>query len=149
MLYPARWKKITVGQSKVLKHRLYRLFRFLGATRYTSSVRYITHKLGVRDCQCTNSWIDFAVLHVEFIFYIINTHLLFPWNLKSVTSCTWIQSKVPFVTIGLSASITFKIVSQSKYALRLLTQHNEHGVPHSFWLVYGDVFGWKGLWHTL
>ena len=34
MLYPARWKKITVDQSKVLKNRLYRLFRFLWATRY-------------------------------------------------------------------------------------------------------------------
>ena len=31
MLYPARWKKITVDQSKVLKIRL---FRFFGATRY-------------------------------------------------------------------------------------------------------------------
>ena len=31
MLYPARWKKITVDQSKVLKNRL---FRFWGATRY-------------------------------------------------------------------------------------------------------------------
>ena len=32
MLYPARWKKITVDQSKVLKNRL---FRFFGATRYS------------------------------------------------------------------------------------------------------------------
>ena len=31
MLYPARWKRITVDQSKVLKNLL---FRFLGATRY-------------------------------------------------------------------------------------------------------------------
>ena len=31
MFYPARWKKITVDQSKVLKNQL---FRFLGATRY-------------------------------------------------------------------------------------------------------------------
>ena len=29
LLYPARWKKITIDQSKVLKNRL---FRFLGAT---------------------------------------------------------------------------------------------------------------------
>ena len=35
MLYPARWKKITVDHSKVLKNRLYRLFRFLWATRYS------------------------------------------------------------------------------------------------------------------
>ena len=35
MLYPARWKKITVDQSKVLENRLYRLFRFYWATRYT------------------------------------------------------------------------------------------------------------------
>ena len=28
MLYPARWKKITVDQSKVLKNQLYRLLRF-------------------------------------------------------------------------------------------------------------------------
>ena len=31
MLYPARWKKITVDQSKVLKNLL---FHFFGATRY-------------------------------------------------------------------------------------------------------------------
>ena len=31
MLYPARWKRITVDQSKVLKNRL---FHFFGATRY-------------------------------------------------------------------------------------------------------------------
>ena len=31
MLYPARWKKITVDQSKVLKNQL---FRFFWATRY-------------------------------------------------------------------------------------------------------------------
>ena len=36
MLYPARWKKITVDQSKVLKNWVYRLFRFLWATRYRS-----------------------------------------------------------------------------------------------------------------
>ena len=30
MLYPARWKKIIVDQSKVLTNRLYRLFRFFG-----------------------------------------------------------------------------------------------------------------------
>ena len=35
MLYPARWKKITVDQSKVLKNRLYWLFRFYWATRYS------------------------------------------------------------------------------------------------------------------
>ena len=36
MFYPARWKKITVDQSKVLKNRLYRLFRFfVWATRYS------------------------------------------------------------------------------------------------------------------
>ena len=34
MFYPARWKKITVDQSKVLENRLYRLFRFYWATRY-------------------------------------------------------------------------------------------------------------------
>ena len=34
MLYPARWKKITVDQSKVLKNWL---FRFFGATRYNCS----------------------------------------------------------------------------------------------------------------
>ena len=34
MLYPARRKKITVDHSKVLKNRLYWLFRFGGATRY-------------------------------------------------------------------------------------------------------------------
>ena len=32
MLYPARCKRITVDQSKVLKNRL---FRFVGATRYS------------------------------------------------------------------------------------------------------------------
>ena len=37
MLYPARWKKITVDQSKVLKNRL---FRFLGATRYRFDVTF-------------------------------------------------------------------------------------------------------------
>ena len=37
MFYPARWKKITVDQSKVLKNRLYRLFRFYWATRYISN----------------------------------------------------------------------------------------------------------------
>ena len=31
MLYPARWKKITIDESKVLKNRLFRVF---GATRY-------------------------------------------------------------------------------------------------------------------
>ena len=36
--YPTRWKKITVDQSKVLKNRLYRLFRFWGATRYKASL---------------------------------------------------------------------------------------------------------------
>ena len=30
MLYPARWKKITVDQSKSWKNRLYWLFRFFG-----------------------------------------------------------------------------------------------------------------------
>ena len=34
MLYLVKWKKITVDQSKVLKIRLYRLFRFYWATRY-------------------------------------------------------------------------------------------------------------------
>ena len=33
MFYPARWKKITVDQSKVLKNWLYRLFRLYWATR--------------------------------------------------------------------------------------------------------------------
>ena len=36
MLYPARWRKITVDQSKVLKNQLYRLFRFWGATWYNN-----------------------------------------------------------------------------------------------------------------
>ena len=40
MLYPARWKKITVDQSKVLKNWLYRLFRFGGATRYSVKIKY-------------------------------------------------------------------------------------------------------------
>ena len=39
MLYPVRWKKITVDQSKVLKNLLYRLFRFLGAIRYGHPIR--------------------------------------------------------------------------------------------------------------
>ena len=34
MLYPARWKKITVDQSKVLKNLL---FRYFWATRYSVS----------------------------------------------------------------------------------------------------------------
>ena len=34
MFYPARWKEITVDQSKVLKNWLYRLFCFFWATRY-------------------------------------------------------------------------------------------------------------------
>ena len=38
MLYPARWKKITVDQSKVLKNLLYRLFRGFGATRYNRPI---------------------------------------------------------------------------------------------------------------
>ena len=39
MLYPTSWKKITVDQSKVLKNRLYRLFRFWGATRYKALIK--------------------------------------------------------------------------------------------------------------
>ena len=39
MLYPARWKKITVDQSKVPENWLYRLFRFLWATRYRFAYR--------------------------------------------------------------------------------------------------------------
>ena len=39
MLYPARWKKITVDQSKVLKNWLYRLFRvFFGPPGIQSSL---------------------------------------------------------------------------------------------------------------
>ena len=34
MLYPARWTKITVDQSKVLKNQLYRPFHFFRATQY-------------------------------------------------------------------------------------------------------------------
>ena len=32
MLYPPRWKKLTVNQSKVLKYRLYQLFRELSTS---------------------------------------------------------------------------------------------------------------------
>ena len=46
MLYPANWKKITVDQSKVLKNRLYRLFRFWGATRYKRSIQSRTAQRG-------------------------------------------------------------------------------------------------------
>ena len=35
MLYPARWKKITVDQSKVLKNLL---FRYFWATRYLARI---------------------------------------------------------------------------------------------------------------
>ena len=40
MLYPAKWKKITVDQSKVLKNWL---FRFWGATRYICMEVFIIH----------------------------------------------------------------------------------------------------------
>ena len=40
MFYPARWKKITVDQSKVLKNLLYRLFRFYWATQYFFFSKY-------------------------------------------------------------------------------------------------------------
>ena len=47
MFYPARWKKITVDQSKVLKNGL---FLFLGATRYNLSQRAEVWPLIIDGC---------------------------------------------------------------------------------------------------
>ena len=66
MLYPARWKNVTVDQSKVLKNQLNQLFRFYWATRYkgrfhTSHLRCVNilystewkiQKWRSRSCSC-------------------------------------------------------------------------------------------------
>ena len=57
MLYPARWKRITVDQSKVLKID----FRFLGATRYTSKSLITTSQMSLFHLLCgpLSNWLDF------------------------------------------------------------------------------------------
>ena len=64
MLYPARWKKITVDHSKVLKNRLYRLFRFLWGTR----CRYNE-----------NSFLGGIVHSPLFLLHFFAARLLMPW----------------------------------------------------------------------
>ena len=74
MLYPARWKKMTVDQSKVLKNRLYRLFRFLWA------IRYIWQAL--KFCYC------------YFHHVILNESLIVPWNNAILRSQLHVETKV-------------------------------------------------------
>ena len=56
MLYPARCKRITVDQSKVLKKWL---FRFFGATRYSPSEKTLD-KSNLQAASFSNSLIESA-----------------------------------------------------------------------------------------
>ena len=74
MFYPARWKKITVDQSKVLKNWLHRLFRFLWATRYTFKIWTLTYLVHVATfkLQCATEFCPISIFFTIFKLYYCN-----------------------------------------------------------------------------
>ena len=78
MLYLARWKKITVDESKVLKNRL---FRFFWATRYTSA----NGIAAIRNwcVACITIWIQVSICYpsISISYYACTMTFLERWQI--------------------------------------------------------------------
>ena len=100
MLYPARWKKITVDQSKVLKNRLYRLFCFFWATRYIwngceqNKRKKIAHCIPEFDLLCSNNAME-----------VPNSGKFYQSKPRKCMNCGEILNKSKHATKSLSPSV--------------------------------------------
>ena len=88
MLCPARWKRITVGQSKVLKNRL---FRFRGATRYIILIFKSEVALGI--------W--YSMNNGLYLYILTCTAVLIVFCCASirVNACWYMGAKHPLYTL--------------------------------------------------
>ena len=147
MLYPARWKKITVDQSKVLKNLLFRVF---GATRYIHLTTIRSHHITIitviiiTSISCLKElsvrWRNTYTINDKFVLNMSDVRLTIIWSHNTIITLLIIMNiscskelslklhilKINHEFVLIRMTFTYNYISIASKHHRPFNNYNEH-----------------------